>query len=139
MIFSKKCMIFNHFLRKKNVPGQKPTMCIAMDKEIFDTDGFSLNLGWNGILFQKLLWPSVSSNNQENFCKTFETFRTIYSNMKGKDSFWNSMFFFTCSWRFLRPFTSEQLHFSTHFWFQFLTFLIFLSKKILFAISTQMV
>ena len=71
MIFSKKCMIFNHFLRKKNVPGQKPTMCIAMDKEIFDTDGFSLNLGWNGILFQKLLWPSVSSNNQENFCKTF--------------------------------------------------------------------
>ena len=60
------------FPKEKNVPGQKP-----MDKEIFDTDGFSLNLGWNGILFQKLLWLSVSSNNQENFCKTF---RTIYSN-----------------------------------------------------------
>ena len=62
MIFSKKCMIFNHFLRKKNVPGQKHTMCIAMDKEIFDTDGFSLNLVWNGILFPKLFWPSVRKN-----------------------------------------------------------------------------
>ena len=43
------------FPKEKNVPGQKS----AMDKEIFDTDGFSLNLGWNSILFPKLfdlLW-----------------------------------------------------------------------------------
>ena len=46
------------FPKEKNVPGQKPTM----DKEIFDTDGFSLNLGWNGILFPKLFWPSVKKN-----------------------------------------------------------------------------
>ena len=45
------------FPKEKNVPGQKP-----MDKEIFDTDGFSLNLGWNGILFPKLFWPSVRKN-----------------------------------------------------------------------------
>ena len=38
------------FPKEKNVPGQKSTM----DKEIFDTDGFSLNLGRNSILFPKL-------------------------------------------------------------------------------------
>ena len=56
------------FPKEKNVPGQKPTM----DKEIFDTDGFSLNLGWNGILFPKLFWPSMRkkySIDQENLLK----------------------------------------------------------------------
>ena len=67
------------FPKEKNVPGQKSTM----DKEIFDTDGFSLNLGWNSILFPKLfdlLWEKNCSSDREKLAKNFETFRTIYSN-----------------------------------------------------------
>jgi hypothetical protein len=41
MIFFKEMHDLQSFPKEKNVPGQKPTM----DKEIFDTDGFSLNLG----------------------------------------------------------------------------------------------
>ena len=55
------------FPKEKNVPGQKP-----MDKEIFDTDGFSLNLGWNGILFPKLfdlLWEKIVLVIEKNFGK----------------------------------------------------------------------
>ena len=89
MIFFKEMHDLQSFPKEKNVPGQKPTM----DKEIFDTDGFSLNLGWNGILFPKLFWPSMRkkySIDQENllkfeaegqeFAKKVDITRTIYSN-----------------------------------------------------------
>ena len=58
------------FPKEKNVPGQKSTM----DKEIFDTDGFSLNLGRNSILFPKLfdlLWAKIVLVIEKNFGKKF--------------------------------------------------------------------
>jgi len=35
--------------------------------------------------------------------------RTIYSNRKGQDNFWQQNAFLTCSWRFLRSKKLEQL------------------------------
>ena len=58
------------FPKEKNVPGQKSTM----DKEIFDTDGFSLNLGRNSILFPKLfdlLWEKIVLVIEKNYGKKF--------------------------------------------------------------------
>ena len=84
------------FPKEKNVPGQKPTM----DKEIFDTDGFSLNLGWNGILFPKLFWPSVrkkcfdfwnSRLKVENLQKVLRSLKKFIQTVKGQNNFLNRM------------------------------------------------
>ena len=75
------------FPKEKNVPGQKS----AMDKEIFDTDGFSLNLGWNSILFPKLfdlLWEkNCSSDREKLWQKILRPLEQFIQTVKGKNNF----------------------------------------------------
>jgi hypothetical protein len=52
-----------------------------------------------GILFPKLFWPTVRKNSPEQFIQT----------VKVHNNFWDRMFFFNCSWKFLRPNTLEQV------------------------------
>ena len=58
------------------------------------------------LVTEKNFWNSgLKAKNLQKF----EITRTIYSNSEDQDNFWLQNAFLTCSWRFLRSNTLEQL------------------------------